>query len=68
MSSTLDVLRFPLWGSRLIEASAGEIMDEEMGDTRVKHDTMSVAAHLRLIDQFLGFAGSSAESQVTCRC
>lgn len=54
--------------SLLIEASAGEIMDEEMGDTRVKHDTMSVAAHLRLIDQFLGFAGSSAESQVTCRC
>ncbi len=23
MSATLDVLRFPLWGSRLIEASAG---------------------------------------------
>ena len=51
--------------SLLIDASAGEIMDEEMGETRVKHDTISVAAHLRLIDQFLGFAGSSAESHVT---
>ena len=43
-------------------------MDEEMGETRVKHDTISVAAHLRLIDQFLGFAGSSAESHVTYTC
>lgn len=54
--------------SLLIEASAGEIMDEEMGETRVKQDTMSVAAHLRLMDQFLGFAGSAGESHVTYAC
>lgn len=32
---------------------AGEIMDEEMGDTRVKHETISVAAHLRFVDPVL---------------
>ena len=54
--------------SLLMEANAGEIIDDEMGDTRVKQDTMSVAAHLRLKDQFLGFAGSSGESHVTYKC
>jgi hypothetical protein len=57
---------FVMLKSLLIEASAGEIMDEEMGETRVKQDTMRVAAHLRLRDQFLGFAGSSGDSHVTC--
>lgn len=56
---------FVMLKSLLIEARAGEIMDDEMGETSVKHDTMRVAAHLRLIDQFFGFAGSSGESQVT---
>lgn len=60
-STSLVILK-----SLLIEANAGEIMDEEMGETRVKQDTMRVAAHLRLRDQFLGFAGSSADSHVTC--
>jgi hypothetical protein len=36
--------------SALMEVKAGEIMEEEMGDTRVKADTMNVAAHLRFID------------------
>ena len=51
--------------SLLIEERAGEIMEEEIGETSVKHDTMSVAAHLRFMDQFLGFAGSEGESHVT---
>jgi hypothetical protein len=51
--------------SALIDDSAGEIMLDEMGDTSVKHDTMSVAAHLRFMDQFFGFARSSGESHVT---
>jgi hypothetical protein len=51
-----------------MDVSAGEIMDDEMGDTSVKHDTMSVAAHFRFIDQFFGFAVSSGESHVTFQC
>jgi len=57
---------FVILKSLLMDASAGEIIDEEMGDTRVKQDTIRVAAHLRRRDQFLGFAGSSADFHVTC--
>jgi hypothetical protein len=53
-----------MWNSALMEESAGEIMLDEMGDTSVKQDTISVAAHFRLMDQFFGFAGSSTESHV----
>ena len=58
---------FVILKSLLIEDKAGEIMDEEIGETSVKHDTMSVAAHFRLMDQFFGFAGSEEESHVTYR-
>mgnify|MGYP003624091344 CR=1 FL=1 len=33
-----------------MEARAGAIMDDEMGETSVKQETMSVAAHFRFID------------------
>lgn len=55
---------FVMLNSSLIDDSAGEIMDEEMGETSVKQDTIRVAAHLRLMLQFFGFAGSSGESHV----
>jgi hypothetical protein len=35
------------------------------GEMNVKQDTKNVAVHLRLRGQFLGFAGSVSESQVT---
>ena len=50
-----------------MDPSAGDIIDEEMGDTRVKQETISVAAHLRLMLQFLGLALSAGPSQVTCK-
>lgn len=40
-------------------------MDDETGETSVKAETIHVAAHLRFMDQFFGFAGSSGESHVT---
>ena len=40
-------------------------MEEAIGETSVKHETINVAAHFRFIDQFFGFAGSSGESHVT---
>jgi len=52
--------------SFLMEPKAGAIIDEEIGDTSVKADTMNVAAHFRFMDQFFGFFGSAGESQVTC--
>jgi len=45
--------------------SAGEIMDEETGETNVKAETMNVAAHFRFMDQFFGFEGSFGPSHVT---
>lgn len=36
--------------SALIDVKAGAIMLEEIGETRVKEDTMNVAAHFRFID------------------
>jgi len=51
--------------SLLIDERAGDIMEEDIGETSVKADTINVAAHLRFIDQFFGFAGSSVESHVT---
>lgn len=56
---------FVIWNSALIDGRAGEIIEDEIGERSVKEETMNVAAHLRLIDQFFGFAGSSTESQVT---
>lgn len=41
-------------------------MDEETGEMKVKEETTMVATHLRLVDQFFGFSGSSGPSQVTC--
>jgi hypothetical protein len=37
-----------------IEVKAGAIMDDDIGDTSVKQDTINVAAHLRLIDPTFG--------------
>ena len=54
--------------SALIDVRAGAIMEDEIGETSVKEDTMKVAAHFRFIDQFFGFAGSSSESHVTWLC
>lgn len=54
--------------SALIDVRAGAIIDDEIGETSVKEDTMKVAAHFRFIDQFFGFAGSSGESHVTYYC
>jgi hypothetical protein len=42
----------------MILVRAGEIMDDEIGDTRVNAETMNVAAHLRFMLQFLGLDGS----------
>lgn len=36
--------------SALIEVRAGAIIEEDIGETSVKHDTIRVAAHLRFID------------------
>lgn len=36
--------------SVLMEFKAGDIIEDEMGETSVKHDTMRVAAHLRFND------------------
>jgi len=36
--------------SALMDVRAGAIIEEDIGETRVKHDTMSVAAHLRFVD------------------
>lgn len=44
---------------------AGAIIDDDTGDIKVKQDTTNVAAHFFLIDQFLGFSGSSGPDQVT---
>jgi len=44
---------------------AGAIIEEDTGDMKVKEETTSVAAHFFLIDQFLGFPGSSGPSHVT---
>ena len=52
MSETLDALRLPLWGSRLIEASAGT------------GKTWTIAAlYLRLV---LGMAGPTAALAARC--
>ena len=45
--------------------SAGATNEEETGEINVKHETTIVAVHLRFLDQFLGFAGSSGPSHVT---
>jgi hypothetical protein len=44
---------------------AGDIMDDDIGETRVKQETIKVAAHFRFIDQFFGLLGSFSESHVT---
>lgn len=44
---------------------AGATSEEETGEMNVKDETTRVAPHLRLVDQFLGFAGSSELSHVT---
>ena len=43
----------------------GEIMVDDNGERRVNKDTTKVAIHFFRLDQFLGFFGSLALSQVT---
>lgn len=65
-SVSTDCTSLVMLNSALIDVRAGDIMDEDTGDSRVKDDTMNVAAHFRFIDQFLGFLGSSGPSHVIC--
>lgn len=44
--------------------SAGATKVDETGEMKVKHETMSVAAHLRERGQFNGFVGSSSPDHV----
>ena len=41
-------------------------MDDDTGEMKVNEETTTVAAHLRLVDQFFGFCLSSGPSHVTC--
>lgn len=50
----------PIWGK------AGADMEEDVGEMKVKTETMAVAAHFALNVQFLGLAGSLGEVHVTC--
>lgn len=49
----------PIWGR------AGADMDEEVGEMKVKTETMAVAPHLDLKSHFFGLSRSSSSFQVT---
>lgn len=49
-----------------METSAGEMIDDDTGDTNVKHEMIKHAAHFLRIDQFFGFPGSFSPLHVTC--
>ena len=60
--STVESLTFrsrPIWGR------AGADMDDEVGEMKVKTETMAVAPHLVLNAQFLGLSMSWSSFQVT---
>jgi len=65
-SVSTDWTSFVMLNSALIDVRAGDIIDEDTGDSKVNDETMNVAAHFRFIDQFLGFFGSSGPSHDTC--
>ena len=66
MDSTIcDSTSFVMLKSFAMADIAGATMEEETGEMKVKEETTIVAAHLCLVDQFLGFWGSSGPSHVT---
>ena len=56
---------FEILSSFDVAAMVGERIEVEIAEMSEYSDATSVAAHLRRYDQFLGFAGSEGESQVT---
>jgi hypothetical protein len=55
---------FVIPNSALMEVRAGAIIEDDIGETSVKHDTISVAAHLRFIDPDILVSYSCSPGQV----
>ena len=60
-----DSISFVMSNSVAIAEIVQAIMEEETGEMNVKKETTIVAVYVCLVDQFVGFCGSSGQSHVT---